>query len=72
MAIMKFESLVYSDFSYLKEFEPPNWGDLVLAGIRRILCSNASGNIFGGTVLFSVLSYAQVREEISISKGAKR
>lgn len=27
-----------------------------------------AGNIFGGTVLFSVLSYAQVREEISASK----
>jgi formate/nitrite transporter FocA (FNT family) len=28
-----------------------------------------AGNIFGGTVLFSVLSYAQVREEISASRG---
>ena len=28
-----------------------------------------AGNIFGGTVLFSVLSYAQVREEISATKG---
>ncbi|MEP7164799.1 MAG: GNAT family N-acetyltransferase [Ferruginibacter sp.] len=26
---MKFEPLLYSDFPYLKEFEPPNWGDLV-------------------------------------------
>ena len=26
---MKFEPLVNSDFPYLKEFEPPNWGDLV-------------------------------------------
>jgi N-acetylglutamate synthase-like GNAT family acetyltransferase len=26
---MQFEPLVYSDFPYLKEFEPPNWGDLV-------------------------------------------
>ena len=29
MAAMKFEPLVHSDFPYLKEFEPPNWGDLV-------------------------------------------
>lgn len=28
-----------------------------------------AGNIFGGTVLFSVLSYAQVREEISAARG---
>lgn len=28
-----------------------------------------AGNIFGGTVLFSVLSYAQVREEISATKS---
>ena len=28
-----------------------------------------AGNIFGGTVLFSVLSYAQVREEISATKN---
>lgn len=26
---MQFEPLNYSDFPYLKEFEPPNWGDLV-------------------------------------------
>jgi GNAT superfamily N-acetyltransferase len=26
---MHFEQLIYSDFPYLKEFEPPNWGDLV-------------------------------------------
>ena len=31
-----------------------------------------AGNIFGGTVLFSVLSYAQVREEISASKRVGR
>ncbi len=31
-----------------------------------------AGNIFGGTVLFSVLSYAQVREEISASKRGRR
>ena len=31
-----------------------------------------AGNIFGGTVLFSVLSYAQVREEISAIKGGLR
>ena len=31
-----------------------------------------AGNIFGGTVLFSVLSYAQVREEISANKGGMR
>jgi formate/nitrite transporter FocA (FNT family) len=30
------------------------------------------GNIFGGTVLFSVLSYAQVREEISATRGSRR
>ena len=29
------------------------------------------GNVFGGTVLFAVLSYAQVREEISVTKGAR-
>ena len=26
---MQFEALTYSDFPYLKEFEPPGWGDLV-------------------------------------------
>jgi len=31
-----------------------------------------AGNIFGGTILFSVLSYAQVREEISASRRARR
>lgn len=31
-----------------------------------------AGNIFGGTVLFSVLSYAQVREEISATKSGRR
>lgn len=30
-----------------------------------------AGNIFGGTILFSVLSYAQVREEISTTKSAR-
>lgn len=30
------------------------------------------GNIFGGTVLFSVLSYAQVREEISAGRNGSR
>ena len=29
------------------------------------------GNVFGGTVLFAVLSYAQVREEISVTKEAR-
>lgn len=28
-----------------------------------------AGNVFGGTALFSVLSYAQVREEISLSRA---
>lgn len=28
-----------------------------------------AGNVFGGTVLFSVLSYAQVREEISLAEA---
>ncbi len=31
-----------------------------------------AGNIVGGTVLFSVLSYAQVREEISATKRGRR
>jgi formate/nitrite transporter FocA (FNT family) len=31
-----------------------------------------AGNIFGGTILFSVLSYAQVREEISATKRSGR
>ena len=29
MAAMKIEALAHSDLAYLKEFEPPNWGDLV-------------------------------------------
>ena len=32
--------------------------------IFRFFLPTLAGNVFGGTVLFSVLSYAQVREEI--------
>lgn len=35
----------------------------------RFFLPTLAGNIFGGTILFSVLSYAQVREEISTTKG---
>jgi formate/nitrite transporter FocA (FNT family) len=41
--------------------------DAVLHFFLPTLC----GNVFGGTVLFAVLSYAQVREEISVTKGAR-
>lgn len=34
----------------------------------RFFLPTLAGNVFGGTVLFSVLSYAQVREEISEEK----
>jgi formate/nitrite transporter FocA (FNT family) len=34
------------------------------AAIFRFFLPTLAGNVFGGTVLFSVLSYAQVREEI--------
>ena len=40
--------------------------------VGRFFFPTLAGNIFGGTVLFSVLSYAQVREEISASKGGRR
>jgi formate/nitrite transporter FocA (FNT family) len=32
--------------------------------IFRFFLPTLAGNVFGGTILFSVLSYAQVREEI--------
>jgi formate/nitrite transporter FocA (FNT family) len=38
----------------------------------RFFLPTLAGNIFGGTVLFSVLSYAQVREEISASNRDRR
>ena len=37
--------------------------------LARFFLPTLAGNIFGGTILFSVLSYAQVREEISSTKG---
>jgi formate/nitrite transporter FocA (FNT family) len=40
--------------------------------VGRFFFPTLAGNISGGTVLFSVLSYAQVREEISASKGGRR
>ncbi len=36
----------------------------VLRRIGEVLLPTLAGNVFGGTVLFSVLSYAQVRDEI--------
>jgi formate-nitrite transporter family protein len=39
-----------------------SFSDAVLRFFLPTLC----GNVFGGTVLFAVLSYAQVREEISV------
>lgn len=36
---MQFEPLDYPDFPYLKEFEPPNWGDLVP---RFLYCVDSS------------------------------
>lgn len=38
----------------------------------RFFLPTLAGNIFGGTILFSVLSYAQVREEISASNRDRR
>jgi formate/nitrite transporter FocA (FNT family) len=32
--------------------------------VFRFFLPTLAGNVFGGTILFSVLSYAQVREEI--------
>lgn len=37
--------------------------------VFRFFLPTLAGNVFGGTVLFSVLSYAQVREEIFVKKG---
>jgi formate/nitrite transporter FocA (FNT family) len=34
------------------------------SAVFRFFLPTLAGNVFGGTVLFSVLSYAQVREEI--------
>jgi len=40
-------------------------GDIAIAdGIFGFLLPTLAGNIFGGTVLFALLSYAQVREEL--------
>ncbi len=41
------------------------------AAIFRFFLPTLAGNVFGGTVLFSVLSYAQVREEIYADPDAK-
>jgi formate/nitrite transporter FocA (FNT family) len=38
----------------------------------RFFIPTLAGNIFGGTILFSVLSYAQVREEISATRHGRR
>jgi formate-nitrite transporter family protein len=39
--------------------------------VFRFFLPTLAGNVFGGTVLFSVLSYAQVREEIYADPDAK-
>jgi formate/nitrite transporter FocA (FNT family) len=36
----------------------------VETAVFRFFLPTLAGNVFGGTILFSVLSYAQVREEI--------
>jgi formate/nitrite transporter FocA (FNT family) len=41
------------------------------AAVFRFFLPTLAGNVFGGTVLFSVLSYAQVREEIYADSDAK-
>lgn len=44
-------------------------GQLAHPSNRGSFLPTLAGNIFGGTVLFSVLSYAQVREEISATSS---
>jgi formate/nitrite transporter FocA (FNT family) len=43
----------------------------VETAIFRFFLPTLAGNVFGGTILFSVLSYAQVREEIYADPDAK-
>ncbi len=50
-------------YGYLKGL---NTGEQALFGF---FLPTLAGNVVGGTVLFSVLSYAQVREEISLVEG---
>lgn len=40
--------------------------------VGRFLLPTLAGNVFGGTILFAVLSYAQVREEISRERPGRR
>jgi formate/nitrite transporter FocA (FNT family) len=46
-------------------------GVTVETAVFRFFLPTLAGNVFGGTVLFSVLSYAQVREEIYADPDSK-
>lgn len=50
---MNFEPLTHADLDYLKEFEPPGWGDLVprfIYHIESAFCKPVKLTVFGKTV----------------------